>query len=120
MFYHRRLQSLTVALLLAILPAVGLASFARDSHLPCTIRMQTEAHAARAMMSEHCKTMAHDAAQPCKNVHLCPQCGDMSTPLACAAEVARGERYAVLAPFHPDDFLLSSLVAGLWRPPRSV
>ena len=49
MFYHRRLQILVAALLLATLPAVGLASFARDSRLPCTMRMQTETHAARAI-----------------------------------------------------------------------
>ena len=120
MFYHRRLQILVAALLFATLPAVGPASFARDSHLPGTMRMQTEAHAARAMMSEHCKTLAHHAAQPCKNTHLCPQCEDMSMPLACAAEVARSDRFAVLAPFHPDDFQLSSTVAGLWRPRRTV
>ena len=48
-FYHRRLQILVAALLLATLPAVGLASFARDSRLPCTMRMQTETHAARAI-----------------------------------------------------------------------
>ncbi len=118
MFHRRRLHTLVIALLLATLPWMGLASFARDAQPACAMQMQVKSGHVSMAMSEHCKAMEHAAKAACKSGAHCSICDDLSTSLAMTETPLLDHRLAVGIAREPSDFLLNPTLASLWRPPR--
>lgn len=118
MFHRRRLHTFVIALLLATLPWMGLASFARDAQSAWAMQMQAQASTAPSAMSEHCKAMAHAAKAACKSGAHCSMCDGLSVSLAVNETPLLDHRLAAAASSEPADFLLNATLASLWRPPR--
>ena len=120
MFHRRRLQTLIIALLLATLPCVGLASFVREARPACAMQMHGNSGHATHGMSAHCKAMAHAARMACQSGSHCAMCDDLSVSLAVSEILLTSHELAVKVAPHPADLLLFSTVASPWRPPRAL
>lgn len=118
----RRFNTIVIALLLATLPVMGLAAFAREGHSACAMQMKMQApmHDEHGMsMSDHCKSMmAHAAKAACKRGAHCSMCDDPSTALAITELPVPAPTAAQGIMSSPTEFFLDSTVATLWRPPR--
>lgn len=120
MFHRRRLQTLIIALLLATLPCVGLASFVREAQPACAMHMHGKGGTAMQGMSAHCKAMAHGVKMSCPAGSHCAMCDDLSISLAVNVTLLASHALAVTLAPQPVDLLLSSAVANPWRPPRAL
>lgn len=120
MFHRRLLHTFVIGLLLATLPWMGLARFARDAQPACAMQMQAKTSSAPSAMSEHCKTMEHTAKAACKSGAHCSMCDDLSVSLAINEMPLLNHRLAAAADSEPSDFLLNPTLASLWRPPRPL
>ena len=118
MFHRRRLHTFIIALLLASLPCMGLASFVRDAQPACAMQIQAKTSTAPTAMSEHCKAMQHAAKAACQSDAHCSMCDDLSVSLAVNETPLLDHRLAAAASSEPNDFLLNPTLASLWRPPR--
>ena len=119
----RRFHRIIVALLLATLPVMGLAGFAREGQSACAMHMQGAMHAQHGKhdvtMAEHCKAMHAAASKDCKRGAHCAMCDDLSTSMAVTALPMPAPAAVVSVTLEPAEFLLESTVADLWRPPRA-
>jgi len=120
MFHRRRLKMLIIALLLATLPCVGLASFVREAQPACAMQMHAKSPHGPLTRAAHCKAMSHAAQSDCEKEGHCAMCDDLSTSLAMAPAPLRAHQVAASLHFEPADLLLSHRVASLWRPPRPL
>lgn len=116
---RHRLHRLIVALLLATLPVMGMASFVREAQPACAMHMQGKPDHAPGAMAEHCKAMAHAAKTACKGGLHCAMCDDLSVSLAVNDVPLLRHALNDGVTLEPARILLTPTVATLWRPPRS-
>lgn len=119
MFRRHALNRLVIALLLASLPMMGLASVVRESQPACAMHMHKAPAATSGGLSAHCKAMMdHAAPSDCKRGAHCTMCDDLSVSLAVSDAAPTIHALASHVTLEPTNVLLSSTVADLWRPPR--
>lgn len=125
MIHRRRLTRFIVVLLLATLPCLALAGFARETRSGCAMQISGMSDHTASVMAEHCQHAGHvEQLSPatgtvCTSDAHCSMCDDVS--LSFAVSDAPPARHALAdgVVLLSLDQLLSSTVAGFWRPPRT-